>query len=165
MTRREVPRLRIDEVAQRTGLTKRAIRYYEEMGLLSPPPRSRGGFRQYTAADVARLNHIREIKELTGVPLPAIKDILDLEDRVAILRNQGHYTEEDLLDIESRLVEVLRRVEDRIRLLSAYQQQLQARLARVRSCLARRPPEKGSGSPGAPAAGVVSKTGGRRPKA
>lgn len=40
--------LKIDEVAKQSGLTKRTIRYYEQIGLLSSPPRSEGGFRLYS---------------------------------------------------------------------------------------------------------------------
>ena len=46
------PLLRIQEVAEETGLTPRAIRYYEEMGLLAPAARSGGAYRLYDAEDL-----------------------------------------------------------------------------------------------------------------
>ncbi|WP_179090334.1 MerR family transcriptional regulator [Paenibacillus sp. FSL H8-0548] len=44
--------LKIEEVAKRTGLTKRAIRYYEDIGLISAPERSQGGMRLYSEEDI-----------------------------------------------------------------------------------------------------------------
>jgi DNA-binding transcriptional MerR regulator len=41
---------KIDDDAKRTGLTKRTIRYYEEIGLITPPERSSGGVRLYSEA-------------------------------------------------------------------------------------------------------------------
>ncbi len=43
---------KIDEVAKQCGLTKRTIRYYEEIGLLPSPQRSEGNMRLYTQEDV-----------------------------------------------------------------------------------------------------------------
>lgn len=56
--------VQIGEVAHRTGLSLRTIRYYEEMGLVVPSARSAGGFRLYTESDVARLQVIKRMKPL-----------------------------------------------------------------------------------------------------
>ena len=56
--------VQIGEVANRTGLSLRTIRYYEEMGLVVPSARSTGGFRLYTESDVARLQVIKRMKPL-----------------------------------------------------------------------------------------------------
>ncbi len=56
--------MQIGEVAQRTGLSLRTIRYYEEMGLIRPSSRSAGGFRLYSDVDVARLMLIKRMKPL-----------------------------------------------------------------------------------------------------
>ncbi len=50
-----VPRYQIGEVAERTGVTQRALRFYEEKGLLQPPERMEGGFRRYSDDDIAAL--------------------------------------------------------------------------------------------------------------
>ena len=50
---------RIEEVAARTGFTKRTLRYYEEIGLITPAGRSEGNYRLYSEADVARLQRIK----------------------------------------------------------------------------------------------------------
>ncbi|EIE97221.1 MerR family transcriptional regulator [Saccharomonospora glauca] len=69
--------MRIGEVSARTGLSLRTIRYYEEVGLVTPSARSQGGFRLYTEPDVARLNLVRRMKPL-GFQLDEMKELLDL---------------------------------------------------------------------------------------
>lgn len=54
----------IGEVSERTGLSLRTIRYYEEIGLVTPSARSQGGFRLYTETDIARLELVRRMKPL-----------------------------------------------------------------------------------------------------
>ncbi|HEV2121716.1 MAG TPA: MerR family transcriptional regulator, partial [Chloroflexota bacterium] len=54
--------MQIGEVAHRTGLTQRALRYYESVGLLAPASRMDGGFRLYSEQDVSRLEKIVELK-------------------------------------------------------------------------------------------------------
>ena len=72
--------LQIGEAAERTGLTQRTLRYYEEKGLLAPPQRMEGGFRLYSPDDVQRLERIREMKELLGFSLADIKDMLEADE-------------------------------------------------------------------------------------
>lgn len=67
--------MQIGEVAERTGLSLRTIRYYEEVGLVRPSARTQGGFRLYTEPDVARLNLIRRMKPL-GFSLDETRDLL-----------------------------------------------------------------------------------------
>jgi DNA-binding transcriptional MerR regulator len=71
--------LRIEAVAQRTGLTKRTIRYYEEIGLLSPSGRSEGGFRLFSDADVAILERITALKDSAGLSLAEVAELLQAE--------------------------------------------------------------------------------------
>ncbi|MEV0991854.1 MerR family transcriptional regulator [Streptomyces sp. NPDC049949] len=73
--------MQIGEVAQRTELSLRTIRHYEETGLVAPSARSLGGFRLYTEADVARLMVIRRMKPL-GFTLDQMRDLLDATDRL-----------------------------------------------------------------------------------
>ncbi|WP_037158410.1 MerR family transcriptional regulator [Rhodococcoides fascians] len=56
--------MQIGEVAERTGLSIRTLRHYDEVGLVPPSERSAGGFRLYTDADVERLLVIRRMKPL-----------------------------------------------------------------------------------------------------
>ncbi|MEG3628631.1 MerR family transcriptional regulator [Streptomyces poriticola] len=74
--------MQIGEVAERTGLSLRTIRHYEEVGLVSPSARSKGGFRLYTESDVDRLMVIRRMKPL-DFSLEEMRDLLDVTDRLA----------------------------------------------------------------------------------
>lgn len=58
---------KIDEVTKQVGLTKRTLRYYEEIGLIHPPERSEGNIRLYTDEDIARIKRIVEAKEVLGL--------------------------------------------------------------------------------------------------
>ncbi|WP_410540165.1 MerR family transcriptional regulator [Streptomyces sp. KL2] len=74
--------MQIGEVADRTGLSLRTIRHYEEVGLVVPSARTKGGFRLYTAADVDRLMVIRRMKPL-DFSLEEMRDLLSITDRLA----------------------------------------------------------------------------------
>ncbi|MGK5450054.1 MerR family transcriptional regulator [Streptomyces radiopugnans] len=74
--------MQIGEVAERTGLSLRTIRHYEEVGLVVPSARTKGGFRLYTAADVDRLMVIRRMKPL-DFSLEEMRDLLSITDRLA----------------------------------------------------------------------------------
>ncbi|MFY1699411.1 MULTISPECIES: MerR family transcriptional regulator [unclassified Solwaraspora] len=74
--------MQIGEVAERTGLSLRTIRYYEEVGIVVPSARSQGGFRLYTEADVARLLVVKRMKPLE-FSLEQTRDLLDVLDRLA----------------------------------------------------------------------------------
>ena len=56
--------MHIGEVAERTELSLRSLRHWDEVGLLSPSGRSEGGFRLYTEDDVAKILAIRRMKPL-----------------------------------------------------------------------------------------------------
>ena len=78
--------LRIQDVAGETGLTTRAIRYYEEIGLLEPAARSEGAYRLFDASDLERLRFIRELRDDAGFSLAQIGQLL--EDEAARERNR-----------------------------------------------------------------------------
>ena len=67
------------ELAARTGCNIETIRYYEQIGLLPPPPRSEGGHRLYGHELLKRLNFIRRSREL-GFTLEEIRGLLRLVD-------------------------------------------------------------------------------------
>ena len=67
--------LRISEVTDRTGFTAPTLRYYEKIGLLSPPSRTDAGYRMYTDRDVDRLQFIARAKTL-GCSLDEIRDLV-----------------------------------------------------------------------------------------
>jgi DNA-binding transcriptional MerR regulator len=65
----------IGELARRTGLTTKAIRYYESIGVLPPSPRGANGYRCYSQADVNRLNLLRRLR-LLGISLAEARSLL-----------------------------------------------------------------------------------------
>ncbi|MDV7352811.1 MerR family transcriptional regulator [Rhodococcus oxybenzonivorans] len=71
-----VRHMQIGEVAERTELSIKTIRHYDEVGLVRPSERSAGGFRLYTEADVHRLLVIRRMKPL-GFTLDEMRQLLD----------------------------------------------------------------------------------------
>lgn len=76
MNSRETRQMQIGEVADRTELSIRTVRHYDEVGLVTPSARSAGGFRLYTEGDVERLLVIRRMKPL-GFSLVEMRDLLD----------------------------------------------------------------------------------------
>lgn len=95
--------LQIGEVAERTGVTQRTLRFYEEKGLLRPPSRMEGGFRLYSETDVKRVEQVRRLQDLLGVTLAEIKEMVDAEEILRGLRAQ--YRPESALAEKRRQLE------------------------------------------------------------
>lgn len=72
--------MHIGELAERTELSIRTLRHYDQIGLLAPSGRSDGGFRLYTESDYDRLMLIRRMKPL-GYSLEQMGDLLRALDR------------------------------------------------------------------------------------
>jgi DNA-binding transcriptional MerR regulator len=70
----------IEQVAAKVGLTKRTLRYYEEVGLLPPTGRTEGNYRRYTLADIQQVERIKNLRDLLGFSLADIREILETED-------------------------------------------------------------------------------------
>jgi DNA-binding transcriptional MerR regulator len=101
--------MQIGEVAERTGLSLRTIRYYGEMGLVPPSARSAGGFRLYTDNDVARFRIIMRMKPL-DFSLEEMKDVLDVFDGLATSDPTSDRTAELIERLEMYLTAVNVRV-------------------------------------------------------
>ena len=129
MTHVQEDLVQIGKLAKELDITTRTIRYYEEIGLMGPSKRSRGGARSYNRDDVLRIKFILKLKEL-GISLkemlsladtfdthnqnfdmitPRVLEILDLHignidnkiDRLTSLRN-------DILSYRKRISDLLR---------------------------------------------------------
>jgi len=100
----KVSRYQIGEVAERTGVTQRTLRFYEEKGLLNPPERMDGGFRLYSEHDVQRIEYIRRLQQVLGFTLAEIKEMVEAED----LRQQIIATFRPDRELPARLVRVNR---------------------------------------------------------
>jgi MerR family transcriptional regulator, repressor of the yfmOP operon len=139
-TRPERAELRIGDVAKLAGTTPRTIRYYEEIGLLpAPGGREPGAHRTYAEADVERLTELLRLKDLLGISLEELKELVAAEGARAALRREWHDGVEDparrrqILEQSvshiSRQLELVRRRRDEIAKLEA---ELLAKRKRVR---------------------------------
>lgn len=135
--------LGIGAAAARAGVSERALRYYQQLGLIVPAGTTRGGLRRYSAEDLARVTRIRELQALLGLNLDEIAIVLRNEDRLAQIRRA--YRDERTSDEErlrlSReclaLLENLREtVEAKRAALETFLADLDVRLGKVRDFLA-----------------------------
>ena len=83
--------MRSNEVAKLAGVSVRTLRHYHSLGLLPEPPRSDNGYRDYTAADVARVLRIKRLASL-GFPLARIGTVLEEMDAPKADPNTGSTT-------------------------------------------------------------------------
>jgi len=104
---RDEPCLQIGEVADRTGVTQRTLRFYEERGLLKPPTRMEGGFRLYSENDVGRVEQIKRLQSLLGLTLAEIKDMVEAEE----VQEELNATYRPDLDLPERIERVTKRIE------------------------------------------------------
>lgn len=84
----------IEQVAAMTGLTKRTLRYYEEVGLLPPTDRTGGNYRRYSAEDVRRIERIKNLRDLLGFSLADIREMLETDDERGLLREAYRHESE-----------------------------------------------------------------------
>jgi MerR family transcriptional regulator, repressor of the yfmOP operon len=82
--------LGIGAAAARAGVSERALRYYQQIGLLVPACTTPGGLRRYSQDDLARVARIRELQTLLGLNLDEIAVVLRNEDRIAQIRLSYH---------------------------------------------------------------------------
>lgn len=110
----------IGELAERTGMSRDAIRYYETMGVLPEARRSESGYRVYGASDVERLAFIAQAQTL-GLTLEEIAEVLGMVD-------EGR---EPCVHVEERLELRLEETRERIRSMRALERRLKRALARA----------------------------------
>jgi len=97
--------MRIQELAERTGVSAKTIRYYESIGLMPPPERAANNYRQYSPAAVERLRFIASARSL-GFALAAIDEFLQARDNNTLPCHR-------VLDsMDQRIMEIDRRIAD-----------------------------------------------------
>jgi DNA-binding transcriptional MerR regulator len=79
--------LTIGELAEKSGINARTIKFWEEKGLISPFRRTEGGFRLYRQADVALISYIKDLQTF-NYTLAEIGNILQLADPDPSLREE-----------------------------------------------------------------------------
>jgi DNA-binding transcriptional MerR regulator len=110
--------LRIGQVAEVTGTTPRTIRYYEEIGLLPVAPgRVPGSHRLYEPGDVERLQELLRLKELLGVSLEELRELVAAESARAALRREWRSGVEDPVRRREILDEALGHVDRQLELI------------------------------------------------
>jgi MerR family transcriptional regulator, repressor of the yfmOP operon len=85
--------LRIGEIAGRSGVTARTIRYYEELGLLPKGEREQGKHRVYSEADVGRVQELKRLRDLLGLSLDELRSMIVAEDVRAEIRRRFQETD------------------------------------------------------------------------
>lgn len=140
--------LGIGEAASRTGTSERALRYYQELGLIQPSGCTPGGLRRYSESDLARVAHLRELQNLLGFNLDEIRVVFESEDRLAEMRRA--YAAEDADDLTKRtLLEEAFELRSELReavvakrdALNSFLQHLDEDRAKTRALLDREPSE------------------------
>jgi DNA-binding transcriptional MerR regulator len=129
---------RIGEVAKLTGLTTRTLRYWEQMGLLTPKSHRQAGERIYSDAEIDRARRIKELQELLGFSLAEVRVVLETEDVLDDLRDAYHAdpTPAHRLHVIHRAIEandrLLGRLDDTLTQVQAFRDERAAKAQRLR---------------------------------
>jgi DNA-binding transcriptional MerR regulator len=140
--------IRISDAATRAGVSARTLRYYEELGLITPSLYTAGGERRYTLDDLAHLERILELREVLGMNLDEIREFLTLETRLDQVKatyraNKGDTTkkaravQKAMLQEAAELNESLaKQLSDKLARMEAFQTKLASDAKRCREILA-----------------------------
>jgi DNA-binding transcriptional MerR regulator len=137
--------LKIEEVAKRSGLTKRTIRYYEELGILPPPERSEGKVRLYTEEHIETLKKVVNAKEVLGFSLQELLQYISFKDALEVqcqaYKNQYKDSVDQaerkkrLLEIDKNASDQLELIEQKLQKIHEVQSDLEKRRSRVRDAI------------------------------
>ncbi|MDS1271598.1 MerR family transcriptional regulator [Lipingzhangella sp. LS1_29] len=127
--------MQIGTVAERTGLSLRTIRYYDEMGLVTPSARSPGGFRLYCESDVQRLLLITRMRplEFSLEDTRRLLNILDQLDRLPVGDGEhDHRTRllQQLSEFEEAIASRCASLREQLTQAEAFAEQLRAQSGR-----------------------------------
>jgi MerR family transcriptional regulator, copper efflux regulator len=119
--------LRVGELAKRTGKTVRALHLYEELGLLQPVHRSKGGFRLYSPSAIKRVEWIQKLQD-AGFSLHDLQELL-----------HGVYEQSGVASLAMERVrqvfaERLRDTREQLSRLAQLERDLEASLAYLEGC-------------------------------
>lgn len=105
--------MNISQVAEKTGLTSKTIRFYEEKGLITPPRRSSNGYRIYNANNVEELTLLRQARQV-GFTLEECREMLAL----------FHNNERRSADVKARTLEKISDIDHHIAELTQMRERL-----------------------------------------
>ena len=98
--------MNIGELARAAGIKPVTVRYYEQIGLLPPPPRTEGNYRNYSVEHVRRLIFTRRARDL-GFSIDQIRALLDLaEDRQRSCAAVDTIAREHLAEVVRKLTDL-----------------------------------------------------------
>jgi len=118
--------VRIGDFARLGGTNLRTLRYYEQLGLMSPTARSDGGFRYYRRSDLNRLRMIRDLQAL-GLELSGIGELMDT-------RRGPSESAEMLARVHSALIERQRLIDEHMAHLVEEREHVSEALAKLLEC-------------------------------
>lgn len=109
----------IGDIAKGLGISSRSLRYYEELGMISPA-RSNGGFREYSVSEVEKLKTIIKLKKL-GLSLEEVRNLVGLKqcignrksvaDLLKYLHQRLHEFEEKIENYKDGIKEISRLID------------------------------------------------------
>lgn len=105
--------MNISDVAKKTGLTSKAIRFYEEKGLVTPPLRSENGYRTYSQQHLDELTLLRQARQV-GFNLDECREL------VALFNNPARHS----ADVKARTLHKVTEIEKHIQALQEMRQRL-----------------------------------------
>ena len=128
--------MRIGELSRAAGVSPEVLRAWERRYRVIRPQRTEGGFRLYSEGDLARLERIKELKELLGFSLADIKDMLDA-DEIRLQLKSGWRKDADVADKAAKIrvareatVAQLRLLDEKMEKMSSLREELASRMAR-----------------------------------
>lgn len=134
---------KIDDVAKECGLTKRTIRYYEEIGVMPSPQRTDGGTRLYTREDIDYLKKVVRAKEVLGFSLQELHTYIATAD----VLNEQRFDYQQTTEVKDRIEKLtsmdetlggqLQLIEQKLQSIHAVQAELEELRERVQNGIQR----------------------------
>ncbi|WP_417345533.1 Cu(I)-responsive transcriptional regulator [Ferrimonas sp.] len=104
--------MKISAIAKAAGLTVKTIRYYESVGLISPPQRSDNGYRSYDETQIPGLRLIRRART-AGFSVAECKELLGL------FNNQSRHSHDVYETVNSKILQIDQKVKELIQIRTA----------------------------------------------
>jgi DNA-binding transcriptional MerR regulator len=132
---------KIGEAAEQLGTTPRALRFYEEEGLITSR-RTAGGTRLYSLEDIARFRAILDLAQ-AGIPIALIKDLATTREKCSTGRQASH-------DVRAVLAKLEARIREQIRAMSNLETEISEAAKTIEGCFQCTNPPTRKGCPECP---------------
>lgn len=130
---------RISGAARLCGVTTRTLRYWQEIGLLTPSGQRQGQERLYLPADVQRIMRIKELQELLGFSLSEIRAVLETDDLLDEIRSAYRATGSPALQLQlvhdaiEANARLLARLDDTLQRVKAFRDERASKAKRMKA--------------------------------